>query len=218
MSRWWTELVGSFGQVLSLGLVAVIMIVAALLVGILWDFFPSWIPTRLPAIFTGRFWRRLFHRGWHWPRLRLPRWRLHWPKLRRRPKKSDAEPVTEAQLDQLLADPDELPDLPIAVYESLADRLAREGRYAEAVRERLRAAVRDLVDHGVVTNLPGWTVTELASVAAKARPDVDPPLREAGGVFSEIWYGERAATSAHDERMRELTSAVHDRLAGGGRL
>lgn len=217
MSRWWTELVGALGERFPLGLVAVLLVLVGVIVGIAWYFFPAWIPRRVPAIFTGAFWRRLRSRL-RWPRLRLPRWRVRWPKLRRRKRKEKPEPeITEAQLDALLEAPDELPEVPTAVYESLADRLAREGRYAEAVRERLRAAVRDLVIHRVVGNQPGWTVTELASAAGKARPDIDPALSAAGGLFSEIWYGERAATEDHDVRMRDLTADVHTRLAGGDR-
>ena len=107
---------------------------------------------------------------------------------------------------------DELPELPVEAFLSLADRLASEGRYAEAVRERLRGIVRELVDAGVVENRPGFTITELARAAAAARPPVRPPLDAASGLFSDIWYGQRPAGAEHDTRMREYAAAVHAAL------
>lgn len=108
------------------------------------------------------------------------------------------------------AAPDQLPDLTTAALANLADRYAAEGRYAEAVRERLRAIVRSLIDAGVIVHSPGWTVTELAGAASQALPPIGPAVAEASRIFSDIWYGLRPATAAHDNRMRELA----DFLAG----
>ncbi|MFC0529235.1 DUF4129 domain-containing protein [Phytohabitans kaempferiae] len=193
MSRWWTESVAAFGDVVPLPLAALALLVVAALVGAGWYWWPHWVPRRLPRL------RR--------PRVRL-RWpRFHWP-LRRR-----CKPAAEAAEPLAALAGDELPDLPVAAFVSLADRLAEQGRYAEAVRERLRAMVRELVDRQVVEHRPGWTVTELAGAAARARPVVDAPLREAGGVFSEVWYGQRDAGAQHDLRMRELADQMHRALS-----
>jgi hypothetical protein len=100
-------------------------------------------------------------------------------------------------------------------FVALADRLAAEGRFAEAVRERLRSMVRELVDRGVIEHRPGWTVTELAAAAAAIRPAVDRPLGEAARIFSEIWYGQRPADASHDARMRALGEQLHATLANG---
>ena len=101
---------------------------------------------------------------------------------------------------------------------SRADRYAAEGRYAEAVRERLRAIVRTLVERGVIEHHPGWTVTELTTAAGQALPPLGPPLAEAGRIFSDIWYGEYPAGLAQDARMRELAGAVDAGLTvGAGR-
>jgi hypothetical protein len=129
-----------------------------------------------------------------------------WPRRRPRPVDEpvvvpDTPPVEET------AD-DELPEVPTATLLSLADRYAAEGRYAEAVRERLRAMVRELVDRGVIEHRPGWTVTELARRAGRALPPAAGPLDEAARIFSDIWYGERPATAGHDSRMRDLATAV----------
>ncbi len=112
-----------------------------------------------------------------------------------------------------MIDSDELPDLPAEALASLADRLAAQGRYAEALRERLRAIVRSLVEHGIIEHRPGWTITELAAAAAAALPAVETPLHAAAALFSEIWYGQRPADASHDARMREHADAVTVTLA-----
>lgn len=196
MSRWWSEHVAAAGDVLSLPLLVLILLVGATLIGAGLYWWPHWVPRRLPRL-------RL-------PRIRLRRPRFHWPfrrRKRRRPEPEKVEPALEKVGD------DELPDLPVAAFVSLADRLAAQGRYAEAVRERLRAMVRELVDRRVVEHRPGWTVSELAGAAGRARPVVDAPLREAGGVFSEVWYGQRPAGAGHDQRMRELADQMHRALS-----
>jgi hypothetical protein len=47
--------------------------------------------------------------------------------------------------------------LSAADHRSLADRAAAEGRFADAVRERLRAVVRELEARGVLDPRPGRT-------------------------------------------------------------
>jgi Domain of unknown function (DUF4129) len=193
VSRWWTEGVAAFGDVVPLPLAALALLLLAALVGAGWYWWPHWVPRRFPRL--------------RMPRIRLRRPRFHWP-FRRRKRAAEEPPVAVPETSG-----DELPDLPVAAFVSLADRLASQGRYAEAVRERLRAMVRELVDRQVVEHRPGWTVTELAGAAGRARPVVDAPLRAAGGVFSEVWYGQRPARAQHDERMRELADQMHRALS-----
>jgi hypothetical protein len=176
--RWWDETVAALGDVLPLPLLTLLVLVLAVLVAVLWSTYPRWV-------------RR--------PRLRLRR--------RRRRTDEAADDALAALEEAALAD-DALPDLPAPTLVSLADRLAAQGRFAEAVRERLRAIVRLLVDRRVIEHHPGWTVTELAAAAGHVRPAADPPLRAAGRVFSDIWYGERPATADDDHRMRALAAEV----------
>lgn len=193
MSRWWTESVAAFGDVVPLWLAALGLLLVATLIGAAWYWWPRWVPRRLPHL-------RL-------PRIRFRRPRFRWPfRRRKRTAEAPATPVLDTSGD-------ELPDLPAAAFVSLADRLAAQGRYAEAVRERLRAMVRELVDRQVVEHHPGWTVSELAGAAGRSRPVVDKPLRAAGGVFSEVWYGQRPAGAQHDERMRALADEMHRALS-----
>ncbi|WP_033339691.1 DUF4129 domain-containing protein [Catenuloplanes japonicus] len=140
-----------------------------------------------------------------WVPRRLPRL----PRLRLRRRKTRAVPPEEAVETVEI---DTLPTMPSGSLVTLADRYAAEGRYAEAVRERHRAMVRELVERRVIEHHPEWTVTELAGAAARARPSLDAPLRDAGTIFSDIWYGERPAEPAHDRRMRELSASVREAL------
>jgi hypothetical protein len=199
MSRRWNLLAAI--PVDRVGIVAATLIVlaAGALAGLAWQTFPRWLPRR--SWFRG--WSPAALRRWWtrwWARLRGLRWRRK-PSEKPEPVPSDVEVPVDA-----------LPDVPALDLRSAADRLAAQGRWAEAVRERLRATVRELVDAGVVTRHPEWTVTELARAAAAARPEVAAPLRSAGDVFSGIWYGGRVADRTHDERMREYAGQVHDVL------
>ncbi|MEV6372622.1 DUF4129 domain-containing protein [Micromonospora musae] len=207
-SRWWSETTAALGDHVPLWLVTLLLSVAAVATALAWYTFPAWLPRRLPRprvrpprITLPRWRLRL-------PRLRLPRPR--WPRLRlrRRRRSVDAAPTAAATP----ALPDETPD-PLTVHLSLADRLAAEGRYAEAVRERLRDMIRELAARQVVPAQPGLTVVEVGSTAARNLPPTGPPVTAAGLIFSELWYAQRPASADHDRRMRELAAELHQALA-----
>lgn len=204
MSRWWTEAVAALGDVVPLPLAALLLLLAALVAALAWYHFPAWVPRRLPRVRLPRL------RLPRFPRLRLPRWRLprlRRPKLpRRRRRTADESRVPAPRAGA--AEPS------ATAYASLADRLAAEGRYAEAVRERLRDMIRALVARRVIEHRPGMTVTELTAAAARARPPVHPPLHSAGAIFSDLWYAQRPALPEHDRRMRELAADLQRELAG----
>lgn len=132
-------------------------------------------------------------------RLGRLRFRWRWPWRRRRRK---AETVATD------LPPDEVPDLPAAVLALTADELAAAGRYAEAVRERLRAIVRELVERDVLAYRPGWTVTEFARAAGTVWPTAAAPLAAASEVFSQIWYGQRPAIMEDDLAMRGYATQI----------
>jgi hypothetical protein len=180
VSRAWDEFVAAVFDVVPGQIVLLLLLVAAGLIGVLWYSYPAWVPRRLP-----RFrWRR---------RAKKPE-----------PALTAAEPEPELELE---LEPE--PDVPLPVgVMSLADRLAAEGRYAEAIRQRLRDTIRDLITAGIVAPQPGWTAAELAAVASAQRPAVAQPLGSATELFSEIWYGDRPAQQPQDDRMRDLTGQV----------
>ncbi|GAA3391571.1 DUF4129 domain-containing protein [Cryptosporangium minutisporangium] len=93
-------------------------------------------------------------------------------------------------------------------HDARADAFAAEGRWAEAVRERLRGVVAGLVARDLVDNRPGRTAHEVAGQAGQVLPTVAADLVAAAELFAEIWYGERTATAEHDQRMRTIATRV----------
>lgn len=94
-----------------------------------------------------------------------------------------------------------------------ADELAAAGRYADAVRDRLRALVRTLEDQGVLDYRPGRTADEVAREAGPAIGARAEQLRACTRDFDEIWYGGRPAGSDDYDRIRDLDSALRNRSA-----
>ena len=185
MTRAWAIFLDALDDAFGLAWTVLLLFLFAIVFGVLHYFYPRWVPKRFP-------------------------------RFRRRPKPEHEAAVVDAAAVAVEPEPDPepesgagLPDLPSHVFASLADRLAAEGRFAEAVRERLRAIVRGLVERRVLEHQPGMTVTELAHAAASVAPSVDAPLRNATVIFSDIWYGERPATAEHDHRMRQLAAEVN---------
>jgi hypothetical protein len=183
--RWWNETVAAFDDVIPFGVAAPLLVLLAALLGVLWFTYPRWLSSR---------------------------WRLRRAARERRQGRDIAEAAGEPTTAE---DDGELPAQAPEVYLSQADRYAAQGRWAEAVRERLRAIVRELVDRGVVEHVPGWTVTELARAAGGARPELGPALQGATGIFSRVWYAQRPATADDDERMRGHLAEVHELVRGG---
>ena len=207
MTRSWNELVGALASGLTGGvpMLAFLSLLATVALALAAYYWPNWLPwnwrlrwrpggssehrTKGP--------RRPFRLG----ALRW-RWRLRW-RRRTKGRPSDPDPA-----DPLDPPADELPDLPVEVLLLTADELGAAGRYRESVRERLRAILRDLTDRGILPISPGWTLTELANVAAQTQPPLAPPLRVAIDVFSEIWYGLRPAHAEDDARLRAAADEV----------
>jgi hypothetical protein len=207
--RWWNELVGAVGEVVPLSAVVLILVALASIVAALWYYFPAWVPRRWPRLRRPRW--RLRRPRWRWPRWRWPRWLWRWPLWSRRRKADREEPAPGLEPTS----GDEVPDLPATTFVDLADRLAAEGRYAEAIRERLRGMVRELIEAGVLEHRPGWTVTELAAAAASRRPAVAGPLTAAGALFSDIWY--RRTTRVRRARRPHARIGPRDERRAGRR-
>jgi hypothetical protein len=96
-----------------------------------------------------------------------------------------------------------------------ADAHAAEGRFAEAIRERLRAIIRGLTDRGVLDNRLGRTAMEVATEAGRKLPTIAGDLRDAASLFGAVWYGRRPATAGDYERMRTIDGRVAAARPGG---
>jgi hypothetical protein len=217
MTRSWDEFAAAVFDVLPAQYVLLVLLAGAGLAGLLWYTFPAWVPRRLPRLrvhtprwltAVPRALRRLVRRLAALPRRLATRIA---GLVRRRPKPDRAAKPDRATKPATVPAPAAV----LLPADSLADRFAAEGRYAEAIRERLRETVGALTRAGVVAPEPGETVAELAAIAAARRPAVAPPLAGAATLFSEVWYGDRPAGRDQDERMRALSGEVRARLQDG---
>lgn len=100
------------------------------------------------------------------------------------------------------------PELSAAEHRVLAEQAAAQGRFADAVRERLRAVVRELEARGVLEPRPGRTAGEVARDAGAAVPAVAADLRRAAIAFDEIWYGGRTADASSYALLVEVDERV----------
>jgi hypothetical protein len=198
VTRAWSSFVALLADLVgSVSILALLSLLAATLVALGWYFWPWRLPLRRGSGGGSRRGERgIGYRGRF--RLGRVRWRLRW-RRKRRGEQTD-EPVEQSD--------DLVPDVPAATLALSADQLAAAGRYKEAVRERLRAILRDLIERGILPPSPGWTVMELAAAAGRTRPALAVPMAGAAGVFSEIWYGLRPATAADDAAMRGHATAI----------
>jgi hypothetical protein len=98
--------------------------------------------------------------------------------------------------------------LTAAEHRQRADDAAARGDFAEAVRERLRAVVRDLEQRGVLDPRPGRTADEVAREAGAAVPALAEPLRRAATVFDEVWYGGRTADATSYAALLEVDALI----------
>lgn len=89
-------------------------------------------------------------------------------------------------------------------HREAAERHAEAGRWAEAIRERLRAIARDLEERAVLAVRPGRTADELAAEAGEAVPELAGELAAGVLVFDDVWYGDRPGTPEGYARMTEL--------------
>lgn len=208
MTRAYDEFLGRVFDHLGAGWVALILLAVAVAAGLLWYTYPAWLRIRLPR----PKWS-LPRRKWRLPRWKWPKWTWHWPrfKRKRKPRKQKKPKAVEPDAEVGTPEPDPEPRPATAVL-SRADRLAAEGRYAEAIRERLRESVTALTRYGVIAPAPAWTAHEVAATAGVNRPAVAAPLSGATDIFSEVWYGHRPAGPDQDALMRRLTAEIRAAL------
>jgi hypothetical protein len=99
-------------------------------------------------------------------------------------------------------------DIGAGEHRRRADGHAAAGRFAEAVRERMRAIVRELETRGVLEPRPGRTADEVAREVGAAVPAIAGDLRAAAEVFDEVWYGGRLATPQSEALVRQADDRV----------
>ena len=95
-----------------------------------------------------------------------------------------------------------------AEHRAAADAHAAAGRWAEAVRDRLRAIITGLEERTLLDPRPGRTADEAAADAGAVVPECAADLRAAARTFDDIWYGGRPADATHDAQLRGLDDRV----------
>jgi hypothetical protein len=95
-----------------------------------------------------------------------------------------------------------------AEHRRAAEDLAGQGRWADAVRERLRAIIREFEQRGLLEPRPGRTADEAADEAGAALPEHAAGLRAGARIFDDVWYGGRPATADGYGRLRDLDEAI----------
>jgi hypothetical protein len=98
--------------------------------------------------------------------------------------------------------------LDAAGYRRVAEEHAAAGRWAEAVRARLRAVIAALEERAVLDPRPGRTADVAAREAGVVLPAQAAALAEAARVFDDIWYGEAAAGPEDYRRLVAVDEAV----------
>lgn len=100
--------------------------------------------------------------------------------------------------------------LSAADHRRRAEEHAEAGRADDAVREWMRALVRDLEERDVLTARPGRTAGEAAREASVVLPAATGALTDAARCFDETVYGGRPADAGSVDRMRAADRAVRD--------
>jgi hypothetical protein len=95
-----------------------------------------------------------------------------------------------------------------AEHRRAAEAFAADGNWPEAIRERLRAVIRECEQRGVLDPRPGRTADEAAEEAGAALPDCAPGLRSSARIFDDVWYGGHTASAAMYAELRALDEAV----------
>jgi hypothetical protein len=95
-----------------------------------------------------------------------------------------------------------------AQHRASAQGLAEEGRWAEAIRELLRAIARTPEERQLLAELPGRTAGEFAAAAGVVLPSLRTRLGEAARLFDAVTYGQDPGTAEGYAAVAELDEAV----------
>lgn len=103
---------------------------------------------------------------------------------------------------------DPLAPVPAVDHRRAAAEHEAAGRFAEALREWLRATVRTIEERGILDPRPGRTGVATAREAGPLLPSVAVELAAAMGLFDEVWFGGRPATAADAATAHRVADAV----------
>ena len=93
-------------------------------------------------------------------------------------------------------------------HRRLASGYEADGRYAEALREWLRAAVATIEERGILAARPGRTGARTAAEAGPLLPGAAADLGASTTAFDEVWFGGRTATQDDAATAHRAADAV----------
>ncbi|AJC58020.1 DUF4129 domain-containing protein [Streptomyces sp. 769] len=95
-----------------------------------------------------------------------------------------------------------------AEHRTTADRHAADGRWNEAIQDRMRAIVLALEERALLTPGPGRTADEAATEAGLVLPSYAGQLHTAARTFDDVAYGGRPGTERAYTLLAELDSEL----------
>jgi hypothetical protein len=101
-----------------------------------------------------------------------------------------------------------------AEWRAEADAHERAGRWRAGLRCRYRALIAELVERGLVDDVPGRTSGEYRQEVRERAPAVAEPFAGATELFELAWYGRHPSGADQAARFDELAGRV---LTGAGR-
>ncbi|TNC23169.1 DUF4129 domain-containing protein [Amycolatopsis alkalitolerans] len=99
-------------------------------------------------------------------------------------------------------------------YRQAADQAFANGDFGSAVRDRFRAIVRGLEEHGVLDVRSGRTADEAARDAGARLPGSAAELAAAARLFDDVHYGDRPAAPEDYRRLSALDEQVQRERPG----
>jgi hypothetical protein len=129
-------------------------------------------------------------------------WRAGRPTRIARTKRGDADPLaTTGEID----------------HRELAAEFERQGQYAQAQREWLRAAIAAIEARGILDPRPGRTGAGVAREAGARLPAAAADLAATVDAFEQVWFGHRVATIDDVHLAHRVADAVRStRIDLGG--
>lgn len=89
-----------------------------------------------------------------------------------------------------------------------AERFELSGQWKAALRCRYRALIGELIDRGVVRDLPGRTSGEFRVDVRRRASGLSAPFGEATDLFDAVWYGDRPTGEAQNRTFVRLAEEI----------
>jgi hypothetical protein len=93
---------------------------------------------------------------------------------------------------------------------SEAERFEGRGAWKQALRCRYRALVSQLIDRGVLVDIPGRTSGEFRIEVFRRAPHAAADFGRATDLFDSAWYGDKPTGQADNARFQDLSRQVLD--------